>query len=110
MVGATDVIAWAHLFVFDYGIDQLEHVLHGSNRIRTIITHDIQQFSQHVQSHPLQMLKKGFSVTHANAKSTRNVNDGPQQALQLGRDSVDPMNSHDIEPFQVAVRPPIQRQ
>jgi len=109
-VGATDVIAWAHLFVFDHNIDQLEHVLHGNNHIRAVVTHDIQQFRQHIQSHPFQMLKKGFNDAHANATSTHNVNDGQQQAFRLGRDSVDPMSSHDIKPFQVAVQPPIHCQ
>jgi hypothetical protein len=110
MVSAMDVIAWAHLFVFDCGIDQLEYVLHSNNRIRVVVAHDIQQFRQHFQSHPIQMLEKGFSDTHANATSTHNVNGGQQQALRLGRDNVDPMSSHDIKPFQVAVRPPIERQ
>ncbi len=76
MVGATDMIAWAHLFVSDYGIDQLEHVLHGNSRIRAVIGHDIQQFRQHVQSHPLKMLEKGFSDAHTNATSTCDVDDG----------------------------------
>ncbi|CAM6008285.1 unnamed protein product [Sphagnum balticum] len=106
MVGATDVSAWAHLLVSDCGIDQLEHVLHGSSHIRAVVAHDIQQFRQHVQSHPLQMLEKGFSNAPTNATSTCNVDDGQQQALRLSRDNVNPMNSHDIKPFQVAVQHP----
>ncbi len=74
MVGAMDVIAWVHLFVSDCGIDQLEHVLHGS--IRAVVAHDIQQFRQHIQPHPFQMLEKGFSNAHTNTTSTRNVDDG----------------------------------
>ncbi len=81
MVDATDMIAWAHLFVSDCSIDLLKHVLHGSNHIRIVVAHDIQQFRQHVQSHPLQMLEKGFSDAHTNATSTCNVDDGQQQAL-----------------------------
>jgi hypothetical protein len=107
MVGATDVIAWAHMFVSNRDIDQLEHMLHGSSRIRVVGAHDIQQFRQHVESHPLQMLEKGFSDAHANTTSTRSIDDGQQQALRLGRDNVDPMSSHDIEPFHVVIRPPI---
>ncbi len=83
---------------------------HDNSRIRAIVAHDIQQFRQQVQSHPFQMLEKGFSDAHTNAMSTRNVDDGQQQALQLGRDSVNPMSSHNIKPFQVATQPPIQRQ
>ncbi len=45
------------------------------------------------------MLEKGFSDAHANAMSTCNIDDGQQQALWLGRDSVDPMSNHDIKPF-----------
>ena len=78
-------------------------MLHGSNRIIAVITHDIQQFGQHVQSYPLQILEKVFSNAHTNTMSTRNVDDGQQQTLRLGRDNVDPMRSHNIEPFQVAV-------
>ncbi len=44
MVGTMDMIEWAHLFVFDRGIDQLEHVLHDNNRIKAGVGHDIQQF------------------------------------------------------------------
>ncbi len=76
MVGAMDVIAWAHLFISDHDIDQLKHVLHGSSCIKAVVAHDIQQFRQHVESHPLQMLEMGFSNTHTNATFTRNVNDG----------------------------------
>ncbi|CAK9858005.1 unnamed protein product [Sphagnum jensenii] len=110
MVGAMDVIAWVHLFVSNYSIDQLEHVFHDNNHIRAVVAHNIQQFRQHVESHPLQMLEKGFSDVHANTTSTRNADDGQQQAPRLGRDSVNPMKSHNIKPFQVAVQPPIQRQ
>jgi hypothetical protein len=99
MVSATDMIAWAHLFVSNRDIDQLEHVLHGSSCIKAIVAHDIQQFRQHVQSHPLQMFEKGFNDAHANATSTHNIDDGQQQALRLGRDIVDPMSNYDIEPF-----------
>jgi hypothetical protein len=45
------------------------------------------------------MFEKGFSDVHTNATSTHNTDDGQQQALQLGRDNVDPMSSHDIKPF-----------
>jgi hypothetical protein len=53
MVSTTDVIAWVHLFVSDCNIDQLEHVLHGSSRIKAVVAYNIQQFRQHIQSHPL---------------------------------------------------------
>ncbi len=56
------------------------------------------------------MLERGFSDVHTNTKSIRNIDDGQQQALWLGHDNVDPMNNHDIEPFQIVVRPPIQSQ
>ncbi len=42
MVAATDVIAWAHLFVSNHGIDQMEHVFHNNSRIKAIVVHDIQ--------------------------------------------------------------------
>ncbi len=45
------------------------------------------------------MLERGFNDAHANTTSIRNVDDGQQQALRLGHDNVDPMNSHDIKPF-----------
>ncbi len=40
MVVAMDVITWAHLFVSDRDINQLEHVLHGSSCIRAIVAHN----------------------------------------------------------------------
>ena len=55
--------------VSDCSIDQLEHVLYGNNCIRAVVTHDIQQFGQHIQFHPLQMLEKVFSNAHANLTS-----------------------------------------